>query len=161
MQKSFCALNLLQRFLFGSTKNVKSLAYRSLVRPCVEYASVVWNPHTVSDINIIEAVQKRAAWWICAKWNSTNFSWNKSHDVCLQELKWPTLACRRYYFIIDYIHSMFHKRNLMIIQLNSSATRSYALCIQPITLTINLFCYSFLSTLYFCGIVYPLMFCLL
>ena len=165
VQKSSRVLKMLRRSLFGCTKNVKFLAYRSLVRPCLEYASVVWNLHTASDINIVEAVQKKVARWICAKWNSTTFSWNKSYDVCLQELNWPTFTRHRHYFIINFIHSMFHTRNSLsfndYFQLNSSATRSHALCIQPITSTINSFLYSFLLTLYFCGIVYPLMFCLL
>ena len=71
---------------------------------------IVWNPHTVSDINIIEAVQKRAARWI---WNSSTYSWDKSYDDCLRELNWPTLARRYHYYMIDYIHSMLRKRNLL------------------------------------------------
>ena len=36
--------------------DVKSVAYTATVRPCLEYTSTVWNPHTVSEINIIQAV---------------------------------------------------------------------------------------------------------
>lgn len=140
-------LNLLRRSLFGCTKDVKSIAYKVIVRPCLEYASVVWNPHTVSDIDIIEAVQKRAARWICASWNPSTFAWNKSYADCLCELNWPTLAHRRHYYIIDYIHSMLHKRTSLsfddYFKLNSSSTRSHELSIQPVISTINSFRYSF------------------
>ena len=146
-QKGSRVLNLLRRSLFGCTKDVKSLAYRTVVRPCLEYASVVWNPHPASDTNVIEAVQKRAARWICAKWNPSTFSWDKPYTDCLRELNWPTLACHHHYYMIDYIHSMFHKGNSLsfhdYIQFNSSTTRSHALSIQPITSTINYYRYSF------------------
>ena len=89
--------------------DVKSVAYMTTVRPCLEYASVVWNPHTVSDINIIEAVQKRATRWICTRWNSSTYSWDKSYDDCLRELNWPTLAHHCHYYMIDYIHSMLRE----------------------------------------------------
>ena len=61
VQKSSRILNLLRQSLSNCTMSVKSLAYKALVRPCLEYASVVWNPHTALDINKIETVQKRAA----------------------------------------------------------------------------------------------------
>ena len=32
----------------------------SLVRPHLDYASVVWNPHFLKDIRALEAVQRRA-----------------------------------------------------------------------------------------------------
>lgn len=33
-------------------------AYRAFIRPLVEYCSIVWNPHRVSDIRNLESVQK-------------------------------------------------------------------------------------------------------
>jgi len=40
---------------------VKALAYKTFVRPQLEYASSVWVPHTHCNIDRIEAVQRRAA----------------------------------------------------------------------------------------------------
>ena len=39
----------------------KSQAYQTLVRPHLEYCSSVWDPHSQTDVNRIEAVQRRAA----------------------------------------------------------------------------------------------------
>ena len=38
----------------------KLLAYTSLCRPILEYADVVWDPHTKTNINKVEKIQDRA-----------------------------------------------------------------------------------------------------
>jgi len=35
--------------------------YEAIVRPLMEYVCVVWLPHTVKDVNMLEAAQRRAA----------------------------------------------------------------------------------------------------
>ena len=45
-------------------KDIKTMAYNTLVHPHVEYASAVWSPYTKENINKIEKVQRRAARWV-------------------------------------------------------------------------------------------------
>jgi len=42
-------------------KNTKSIAYKSLVRPILEYGAACWDPYRECQINALERVQKRAA----------------------------------------------------------------------------------------------------
>jgi hypothetical protein len=43
---------------------IKEQAYFTLARPLVEYASTGWDPYTQTDINKVEAVQRRAARYV-------------------------------------------------------------------------------------------------
>ena len=44
---------------------VKLNCYKSLVRPVLKYASIVWAPHTISGITSVEKVQRFSARFIC------------------------------------------------------------------------------------------------
>ena len=57
----------LQRNLSQCQQSVKSTCYNTYVRPIVEYASFIWSPHLLSDINRIEMVQHRSARFRAAK----------------------------------------------------------------------------------------------
>ena len=48
--KASRTLGLLRRTLSPCSQNVKSIAYKILVRPQLEYASEVWNPYTMKCI---------------------------------------------------------------------------------------------------------------
>ena len=46
--KASKTLNFLRHTLWGATTAAKSMAYKCLVRPLLEYACSVWNPHTAA-----------------------------------------------------------------------------------------------------------------
>jgi hypothetical protein len=54
-------LGFLRRNLKISSISIKEQAYKTLVRPLVEYASPIWDPHHQTDIRKLECVQRRAA----------------------------------------------------------------------------------------------------
>ena len=54
-------IGFLRRNLSIGATSVKERAYFTLVRPLVEYASTVWDPHTQKSTKKIQIVQRRAA----------------------------------------------------------------------------------------------------
>ena len=88
--KANCTLGFLRRNLKIGSKAIKERAYKTLVRPQVEYAAAVWDPHTDREIKAIQAVQRRAARFCLGRYRRT------SHvSDMLEELQWPTLKSRR------------------------------------------------------------------
>jgi hypothetical protein len=91
--KANSTLAFLRRNLRVSNPRLKSIAYKALVRPRMEYAATVWDPHTKKCINALESVQRRAARWTLNKYrygpNTTTVS------SMLQQLDWPLLSTRR------------------------------------------------------------------
>ena len=83
-------LGFLKRNLNISATSVKELAYKSLVRPNVEYASSVWDPYHQKDKDRIERVQRRAARYVLHRHGNR---WSVS-DM-LDKLDWKTLQQRR------------------------------------------------------------------
>ena len=59
--KSSKVLGMVKRTLGPCKPEVKDTAYNMLVRPKLEYASPIWNPHTSSQINHLEIIQHCAA----------------------------------------------------------------------------------------------------
>ena len=54
-------LGLLRRHLTQCTSKVKEIAYKTLVRPQMEYCNSVWNHYEKGDVATLEKVQHRAA----------------------------------------------------------------------------------------------------
>ena len=59
--KASRTLGLLKRTLSPCSQNVKSIAYKMLVRSQLEYASEVWRPYTMKCIKKIEQIQRRSS----------------------------------------------------------------------------------------------------
>ena len=80
----------IQRNLHAAPPLAKENCYQALVRPILEYASSVWDPWTKSNIDVIEAVQRRSARFV-----KNDFGRYSSVDQMLKDLKWDTLRERR------------------------------------------------------------------
>ena len=52
--------------------SIKQTAYKSIIRPILDYASMVWDPHTQCTINKIEAIQWRAARYVLRHYRNTS-----------------------------------------------------------------------------------------
>ena len=57
-------LGFVRRNLRGALVTCKKLAYVTLVRSGMEYASVIWDAYTKADSNKLEKIQRTAAKWI-------------------------------------------------------------------------------------------------
>ena len=84
------SLGFLRRNLRINSPNLKSLAYKTLVRPLLEYSSAAWDPYTKENVKKLEKVQRRAARYVLNQYNYLS-----SVNEMLQELQWNTLEERR------------------------------------------------------------------
>ena len=83
-------IGFLRRNLAFAPRSTKEVAYKTLVRPKLEYAAPIWSPHSKLQINQIEKVQRTAARWTWRRWQNTS-----SVGEMLDELGWPSLEAPR------------------------------------------------------------------
>ena len=76
--------------------------YLSLVRSCLEYCSVVWNPWQLCHKSILESVQRKFVKYLCFKTN-TLYHTDRYEALC-SVFKIPTLQQRRFYLDMMFLH---------------------------------------------------------
>ena len=81
-------LNFLKRHLSECSSNIKASAYLLMVRPLMEYACVVWDPHYQSQVSVLK-VQRRVEMGL------SDYSYHSSVSSMLEQLSWLPLAKRR------------------------------------------------------------------
>lgn len=79
-----------RRNLRVNSKTAKENAYKMLVRPKIEYAAAVWDPHNTDKITSLEKIQRRAARIV-----SNDHMRTSSVTEMIEKLKWPSLEQRR------------------------------------------------------------------
>lgn len=90
VNKASRTLGMIRRNLWGVTFQTKSLAYLSLVRPQLEYASVVWDPHSDKHCHKLDMVQRRSARFVMGDYRNTS-----SVSDMMVKMQWPELTERR------------------------------------------------------------------
>ena len=143
-KKANQTLGFLKRNIKVHNQNLKSTAYKTPIRPQLEYASTVWSPHTATDIYKLESVQRRAVRWATRDYRQTS-----SVTTMLGNLNWRTLDQRR----IDSRLVMMYKVTYDLVAITAYAylipNRKDSKFIQPLaqkqisTSTTNYYKYSF------------------
>ena len=100
--------NTSSAFLHRNTRTcprkIKHIAYTILVRPILEYASIIWDPQTYSNTLKLETVQRRSARRIMQNYNR-----HASVTTMPQHLDLPTLQQRRRHSKIIMLYRIRHQ----------------------------------------------------
>ena len=141
--KASKSLGFIKRNLKVKNKVVRETAYKTLVRPQLEYASTVWSPHTQKNITRLEMVQRRAA-----RWTLNRHSRLDSVTDMLHTLDWQTLEQRRSTAKLCMMYKIYHQ--IVAIQIppyfqhQTRPTRhSHPLALRQIHTHTNAYKYSF------------------
>ena len=94
----------LQRNLSNCHRPVNEQAYKTYVRPILEYSSTVWDPHTKELTSQHEMVQRRAA--ICV---TADYRRRHSVTLLLNQLQWQTLLQRRTHSKVTMLYRIHHQ----------------------------------------------------
>ena len=108
-------LGLLRRNLYSCSPFVKEIAYKSLVRPRLEYCSSIWDPYHQENINKLESVQRRAARFVCR-----DFRCQSHVSDMLRDLNWKTLEDCRTISRLTLLYKSIH--NIVAINIDGHYT---------------------------------------
>ena len=121
-KKANSTRQFLQRTLSRCDKQVKATAYKTFVRPIMEYGCTVWDPHhgkvgNATQAAQLEAVQNRAVRFCHNNWNR-----KASVSEMRRDLEWETLMERRAKARLY----MFHKVRYQLVAIPLNLFPSYS-----------------------------------
>ena len=98
-------LGFIRRNLGRCSKEVKERAYKTLVRPHLEYATASWDPYSKKNVDELEKVQRRAARFV-----TNTYSRYQSVSSLIKDLKWTSLSTRRTINRLVIMYKMINKQ---------------------------------------------------
>lgn len=143
-QKAFKQLGFLRRKLATAPPNVKLSCYKSLVRPILEYGSVVWDPYQVYLINKLEAIQNKALRFIYSR-----YSRNDSVTLLRNRAAIQTLETRRRVASLKLMYLLYHdklavnKNDYLKEPYQRSSRLNHTKCIRPYITRCDTYKFSF------------------
>ena len=108
MAKKACnTISFLNRNLRGCSKPVKDQAYKTYVKPVLEYACPIWDPHTKKNVTALEKVQRAGARFVSGNYHDYKPG---AMTSILKDLRWEPLAQRRNTIKLQTLHGIIHRR---------------------------------------------------
>ena len=98
-KKANNSLAFLRRNLASCPRDMKAQSYQALVRPILEYVSTSWDPYTKSNVQQLEAVQRRAARFVTGDYRTTSCP-----SQMIANLGWEPLYQRRANFKLIMVY---------------------------------------------------------
>ena len=120
--KASRTLNFVRRNLYCCPPDAKALAFKTLVRPQLEYASAVWDPYSNKNIASLESVQRRGA-----RFAKNDYRQTTSVTQLLIDLDWCPLSVRRRNARLVQFYKAYNNNSpidLSVLQRPSRHTRS-------------------------------------
>ena len=111
--KANSTLAVLKRNVRVSSKPLKETAYKTLVRPQLEYSSPLWDPHHANLKKKVEDVQRRSARWVFNKYHyGPKYPNAMTPTEMIRQLEWTSMETRRRWAKLVLIYKMLN--NLVI-----------------------------------------------
>ena len=96
-------LAFVRRNIRTRSSSTKEKLFNTLVRPHLEYAATVWDPHISKQKHSLEMVQRRAARWVTNRHHNTS-----SVTDMLHTLGWTSLEHRRATSRLCMLYQIYH-----------------------------------------------------
>lgn len=135
-------LGYLKRNFSSISSSLKLLLYKTLIRPKLEYAASIWDPHQEFLVTGVEAIQNRSARFILSNYHRTaSVSYMKS------TLFLPNLSLRRKILRLSLFHKIYfhaHLHNFLLSAPSYISRRvDHRYKVAPFTCKTNAFYHSF------------------